>query len=82
MKLALALSTVAAAILALEAAAAAELPSRHAQPAAAAQTCRVDGQEGMVLPGSGTCMRVSGYVNAQEAFGTLSNSRQIRAQTP
>jgi hypothetical protein len=36
----------------------------------------------MVLPGSGTCMRVSGYVNAQAAFGTLSNSRQIRAQTP
>lgn len=79
MKLTCALSIAVAALLALEAATAAELPSRQAQPAQTAKKCRIDGEEGMILPGSGTCMRVSGFVNAQVGFGTLSNSRQIRA---
>lgn len=77
MKLTFALTIGIAALLAPQAATAAELPSRQAQPAPAATKCRIDGQEGIILPGSGTCMRVSGYVNAQAAFGTLSKSRQI-----
>ena len=82
MKLTLALSVAAAALLALGAATAAELPSRHTQPAPAAKTCRIDGQAGVILPGSETCMRVSGSVNAQISFGNVSDSRQIRATAP
>ncbi len=79
MKLTLALSIAVAALLALQAATAAELPSRQAQPAPTAKKCQIDGQEGVVLPGAGTCMRVSGYVNAQAAFGTVNGSRKIGA---
>ena len=79
MKLTFALTIGVAALLALQAATAAELPSRQAQPAPAAKKCQIDGQEGVILPGSGTCMRVSGYVNAQAAFGTVSGSRKIGA---
>jgi hypothetical protein len=78
-KLTFALTIGIAALLAPKAATAAELPSRQAQPAPAATKCRIDGQEGIILPGSGTCMRVSGYVNAQAAFGTVSGSRKIGA---
>ena len=79
MKLTLALSTAVAALFALEAAAAAELPSRQAQPAPAAKKCQIDGQEGVVVPGSETCLRVSGYVSAQTTIGTVGKSRQIGA---
>jgi hypothetical protein len=68
-----------AALATLQVASAAELPSRQAQPAPAAKKCQIDGHEGVVLPGAGTCMRVSGYVNAQAAFGTLSGSRKVGA---
>jgi hypothetical protein len=78
-KLTFALTIVVAALLALQAATAAELPSRQAQPAPAAKKCRIDGQEGLILPGSGTCMRVSGYVSAQTTVGTVGKSRQIGA---
>ena len=57
-----------AALLALQTANAAELPSRHAQPAPAAKKCQIDGHEGVVLPGSETCMRVSGYVSAPDGL--------------
>ena len=79
MKLTFALSIAVAALVALQAATAAELPSRHAQPAPAAKKCRIDGQEGVILPGSETCMRVSGYVSAQATFGTVGGSRKIGA---
>jgi hypothetical protein len=78
-KLTLALSTAVAALFALQVATAAELPSRQAQPAAAVKKCRIDGHEGITLPGAETCMRVSGSVSAQTAFGTLSKSRQSSA---
>ncbi len=76
MKLTFALTIAVAALLAPQAAAAAELPLRQAQPAPAAKKCQIDGQEGVIIPGSGACMRVSGYVNAQATFG---KSRQIGA---
>jgi hypothetical protein len=78
-KLTLAVSIAVAALVAFQAASGAELPSRQAQPAPAAPKCRIDGQEGILLPSSGTCMRVSGYVNAQAAVGTVSGSRKIAA---
>ena len=79
MKLTFPLTIAVAALLAPQVATAAELPSRQAQPAPAAKKCQIDGQEGVLLPGAGTCMRVSGYVNAQAAFGTVSGSRKIGA---
>jgi hypothetical protein len=78
-KLTFALTIAVAALLTLQAATAAELPSRQAQPAPAAKNCRIDGHKGLILPGSGTCMRVSGYVNAQATFGTVARSRKIDA---
>jgi len=79
-KLTFALSIAVAALLAQQAASAAELPSRQAQPAAAAaKTCRIDGRDGVILPRSETCVRVSGYVSAQAAFGAVGASRKIGA---
>ena len=79
MKLAFALLTAVAALFAFAVAAAAELPSRQAQPAPAAKKCQIDGQEGVILPGSETCLRVSGYVGAQATAGTIGKSRQTGA---
>jgi len=65
-----------AALFALQTANAAELPSRHAQAAPAAKKCQIDGKEGVILPGSNTCMRVSGYVSARTTFGAAGGSRK------
>jgi hypothetical protein len=78
-KLAIAKTIVVAALLALQPATAAELPSRQAQPAPAAKKCRIGGQEGVIIPGSQTCLRLSGAVSARMAFGTASGSRTIGA---
>jgi len=69
------LLSTAAALVALHAAAAAELPSRQARPAPAAKTCRVNGRTGVVVPGSGACVLLSGSVSAQAGFGSLSKQR-------
>ena len=79
MKLTIALTIAAASLLALHSATAAELPSRHAQPAAAAKKCQINGQEGVIVPGSATCVRLSGYVSAQTTFGSVGESRKIGA---
>jgi hypothetical protein len=65
-----------AALLALQTANAAELPLRQTQADPAAKKCQIGGQEGVILPGSGTCMRISGYVSAQTTFGTAGGSRK------
>jgi hypothetical protein len=70
-KLTFALSIAVAALLALQTATAAELPLRQAQPAPAAKKCQLDGQDGVILPGSGICVRVSGYVSVQTTAGTV-----------
>ncbi len=62
------------ALLSLASASAAELPSRtaaKAAPPAKAQTCDIDGHPGFKLPGSETCMRISGYVSAGVMVGNL-----------
>jgi hypothetical protein len=78
-KLTIAQTIVVAALLALQTATAAELPSRQAKPAPAAKKCQIDGQEGVVIPGSETCLRLSGAVSAQTTFGTVGDSRKIGA---
>jgi hypothetical protein len=57
--------------LVVGAAAAAELPSRQSQPTPPAKTCWVNGQKGILIPGSDTCLRVSGSVTGQAAFGNV-----------
>jgi hypothetical protein len=62
--------------LTASAALAAELPTRAAPPSAEAsakaRTCMIDGEKGILLPGSETCMRITGSVSAQVSVGTLS----------
>jgi hypothetical protein len=78
-KLTFALMTAVAALFALEAAAAAELPSRPAPPAPAAKKCQIDGQEGVILPGTEACIRVSGSISAQTTVGSVGRSRLLGA---
>jgi hypothetical protein len=61
----------------VESAAAAELPSRQSQPTPAAKTCWVNGQKGVLIPSSNTCLRISGSVSGQAAIGNVTTqSRQ------
>jgi hypothetical protein len=67
----LALSLSLAFALIVGAAAAAELPSRQIQTTPPAKTCRINGQKGILIPGSETCLRVGGSVTGQAAFGNV-----------
>jgi len=64
-----------ATLIALQAAAAAELPMRQPKPEPAAKKCHIGGQDGVILPGSATCVRLSGYVSGNVTFGTAAKSR-------
>ena len=75
MKLNVAGVAAVATLIALHAAAAAELPSRQPKPEPEAKKCRIGGQAGVILPGSATCVRFSGYVSGGAAFGTAGKSR-------
>jgi hypothetical protein len=69
------------AALATGAAAAAELPSRPTPGATrsaatpAAKTCQIDGQAGIIIPGSDTCLHIGGSVGAQATMGGGGGSR-------
>jgi hypothetical protein len=80
-KLAFAQTIGIATLLALQTATAAELPLRQAQPvpAPAARKCQVNGQDGVIFPGSETCLRLGGYVSVRTAVGTVGGSRKIGA---
>jgi hypothetical protein len=54
---------------ALGAAGAAELPTLRAPPPKPARACTVGGMTGYVVPGSSTCIRISGYVSAEVGIG-------------
>ncbi len=63
----------AAAIVVVSGAQAADLPTRKGAPAAEyVKVCHVDGVAGFVIPGSDTCLKITGYVSAQIEGGTLS----------
>jgi hypothetical protein len=58
--------------LVVVAAQAADLPTKKAAPAAEyVKICNVDGNAGFVIPGSDTCLKISGYVTAQIEAGNL-----------
>jgi hypothetical protein len=61
---------VAAAVAILAAARAAELPTiKHARPEHY-KTCTVGGMTGVLIPGSGLCVKVSGYVSGGVEIGS------------
>jgi hypothetical protein len=60
-----------AALVAVAAAQAADLPTRKAAPAEYVKICNVGGMAGFVLPGSDTCFKISGYITGQIEGGNL-----------
>jgi hypothetical protein len=80
------LSVALCAALVAGAAAGAELPSRPAPGAPtaaatpAAKACQIDGEPGIMLPGSGACLRIAGSVTVQGAFGNVGGSRSNGVQ--
>ena len=62
----------AAGIVAIASAQAADLPTKKGAPAAEyVKVCNIGGTAGFTLPGSDTCLKISGYVTAQYVFGNL-----------
>ena len=61
----------AAGIVAVATAQAADLPTRKAAPVEYVRVCNVGGITGWTLPGSDTCIKLSGYVTAQFVGGNL-----------
>jgi hypothetical protein len=62
----------AAGIVSVAAAQAADLPTRKAAPAEYVRICNVGGMAGWILPGSDTCVKLSGYIVGEFAFGSIS----------
>jgi len=64
----------AAGIVAVAGAQAADLPTHKAAPVAEyVRICNVGGITGWIMPGSDTCVKISGYITAQFEGGNLSN---------
>ena len=61
----------AAGIVAVAGAQAADLPTHKAAPVEYVKVCNVGGITGWVLPGSDTCVKLSGYITAQFEGGNL-----------
>jgi hypothetical protein len=62
----------AAGIVAVATAQAADLPTRKAAPVEYVRVCNVGGITGWTLPGSDTCMKLSGFITGQFVGGNLS----------
>ena len=60
-----------AGIVAVASAQAADLPTRKAAPVEYVRVCNVGGITGWTLPGSDTCVKLSGYITAQFEGGNL-----------
>ena len=61
----------AAGVVAVASAQAADLPTRKAAPVEYVRVCNVGGVTGWTLPGSDTCLKISGYVTGQFVAGNL-----------
>jgi hypothetical protein len=62
----------AATLLVVASAQAADLPTKKGAPAAEyVKVCKVGDIAGFIIPGSDTCLKISGYVNAQIAAGNV-----------
>jgi hypothetical protein len=68
----------AATLVVVAGAQAADLPTKKGAPAAEyVKVCKVGDIAGFVIPGSDTCLKISGYVNAQIAMGNVTDERQL-----
>ena len=68
----------AATLVVVAGAQAADLPTKKGAPAAEyVKVCKVGDIAGFIIPGSDTCLKISGYVNAQIAAGNVSQERQV-----
>ncbi len=64
----------AATLVVVAGAQAADLPTKKGAPAAEyVKVCKVGDIAGFIIPGSDTCLKISGYVNAQIAMGNVDN---------
>src|ERR1700733_14387781 len=72
----------AAGIVAVASAQAADLPTRKAAPVEYVRVCNVGGITGWTLPGSDTCVKLSGYVTAQVVGGNLNTQRLLPPPSP
>jgi hypothetical protein len=61
----------AAGIMMVAGAQAADLPTRKAAPAEYVKVCNVGGMAGFIIPGSDTCLKISGYITAQFVAGNV-----------
>jgi hypothetical protein len=62
----------AATLVVVAGAQAADLPTKKGVPAAQyVKVCQVGSIAGFIIPGSDTCLKISGYVNAQIAMGNI-----------
>jgi len=67
-----------ATLIAVASAQAADLPTKKGAPAAEyVKVCKIGGIAGFILPGSDTCLKISGAVLAQAAGGSLSGQTVI-----
>ena len=72
----------AATLVVVASAQAADLPTRKGAPAAEyVKVCKVGDIAGFIIPGSDTCLKISGYVNAQIAVGNVTNEYYSRMST-
>jgi opacity protein-like surface antigen len=63
----------AAALVVVAGAQAADLPTKKGAPVAEyVKVCKIDGMAGFVIPGSDTCLKITGYMTAQFEAGNLS----------
>ena len=67
----------AAGIVAVASAQAADLPTRKAAPVEYVRVCNVGGITGWTLPGSDTCLKISGFVTAQFVGGNTQHPVQL-----
>ena len=73
----------AATLVVVAGAQAADLPTKKGAPAAEyVKVCKVGDIAGFIIPGSDTCLKISGYVNAQIAMGNVTDERQIQGYDP
>ena len=68
----------AATLVVVAGAQAADLPTKKGAPAAEyVKVCKVGDIAGFVIPGSDTCLKISGYVNAQIAMGNVADEYSL-----
>src|SRR3984957_12653853 len=71
-----------AALVAVASAQAADLPTRKAAPVEYVRVCNVGGITGWTMPGSDTCVKISGYMTAHFIGGNISNQYNSASSVP